>query len=96
MHRLFPRRVGWRREIGIGEAAHRDPLDVGVPIALPKDVAACPFGQPVPLSGAAAIRAKMKADLKAAVGITLAYLGPNSVKPLTLNLVSRGALQSSR
>lgn len=32
-------------------AAHRDPVGVGVPVALPEDVAACPFGQPVPRSG---------------------------------------------
>ena len=74
MHHLFPRRVGWRREVRIGEAAHRDPVGVGVPVALPKDVAACPFGQPVPRSGAAAIRAEMKADLEAAVGISLLIL----------------------
>jgi hypothetical protein len=52
----------------------RDPVDVGVPIALPKDVAACPFRQPVPLSGAAPIRAEMKTDLEAAVGISLLIL----------------------
>ena len=73
-HHLFPRRVGWRREVKVGEAAHRDPVDVGVPVAIPKDVASYPFGQPVPLSGAAAIRAEMKADLKAAVGISLLIL----------------------
>jgi hypothetical protein len=73
-HRLFPRRGRWRREVQIGEAAYRDPVDVGVPIALPKDVAACPFRQPVPLSGAAPIRAEMKTDLEAAVGISLLIL----------------------
>lgn len=48
MHNLIPQRVGWRREIRIGEAAYRDPLGVGVPVAFPNDVAACAFGQPVP------------------------------------------------
>ena len=61
MHHLFPHREGWRREVRIGEAAHRDPVDVGVPIALPKH-------------GAAAIRAEMKPDLEAAVGISLLIL----------------------
>ena len=61
-------------EVRIGEARHRDPVDVGVPIALPKHGAAYPSGQPVPLSCAAAIRAEMKADLEAAVGISLLIL----------------------
>jgi hypothetical protein len=73
-HNLFRRRGRWPREVRIGEAGDRNPVDVGVPIALPKDVAACPFRQPVPLSGAAAIRAEMKADLEAAVGISLLIL----------------------
>ncbi len=46
MHHLFPPRGSWWRELGIGEATHRDPVDVRVPVALPKDIAACPFGQP--------------------------------------------------
>jgi hypothetical protein len=70
MHHLFPRRVGWRREIGIGGAPHRDPVGVGVAVTLPKDVAACPFGQPMPRSGAAAIRAEVETDLEAAVRVT--------------------------
>jgi hypothetical protein len=38
---------------------------------LPKDVAACPFGQPVPRSGAAVIRAETKADLEAVIRVSL-------------------------
>jgi len=71
MHHLFPNRVGWRREVRIGEAAHRDPIDVRAPVAPIKDVAAFPFGQPVPRSGAAAIRAELEADLEAAVRLGL-------------------------
>jgi hypothetical protein len=67
MHHLFPHREGRRREARIGEAAHRDPVDVGVFVTFPKNVAACPFEQPVPRSGAAAVRAEMKTDLEAAV-----------------------------
>src|ERR1700730_1333225 len=70
----LPTQGSWRRKIGIGEATHRNPVDVAGPVALPKDVAACPFGQPVPLSGAAAIRAEMKAHLEAAVRVTLLTL----------------------
>src|SRR5882762_5982297 len=55
----LPTRGSWRREVRICEAAYRDPVDARVPVALSKDIAACPFGQPVPLScGAAAIRAE--------------------------------------
>src|ERR1700730_13859879 len=39
-----------------------------------KDVAACPFGQPVPQSGAAAMGAEVKADLEAAIRVTLVNL----------------------
>ena len=74
MLHLFPRRVGWRREVRIGEATDRDLVGVRVPVALPEDVAACPFGQPVPRSGAAAIWAEMKAHLEAAVRATLINL----------------------
>src|SRR5215831_4666855 len=61
MHHLFPHRERWRREVWIGETAHRDPVDVGVLVAFPEHVAA-------------AIRAEMKADLEAAVGVPLINL----------------------
>jgi len=61
MHHLFPHREGWRREVRIGEAAHRDPVDVGVFVAFPEHVAA-------------AVRAEMKTDLEAAVRVTLVNL----------------------
>jgi len=47
-----------RRALGSAKLPTGDPVDARVPVAFPKDVAACPFGQPVPLSGAAAIRAE--------------------------------------
>jgi len=61
MHHLFPHREGWRWEVRIGEAAHRDPVDVGVFVAFPEHVAA-------------AVRAEVKADLEAAVRVTLINL----------------------
>ena len=67
MHHLFPYREGWWREVRIGKAAHCDPINIRVLVAFPKDVAACPFGQPVPRSDAAAIRAEMEANLEAAI-----------------------------
>src|SRR5215471_327357 len=57
MHHLFPHREGRRREVRIGETAHCDAEYVGVFVAFPEHVAA-------------AIRAEIKADLKAAVGVT--------------------------
>ena len=69
VHYLLPHREGWRREVWIRETAHRDPVDVGVFVALPEHVAA-------------AIRAEVKADLEAAIGVTLINLvvafDPNS------------------
>src|SRR5215469_11858641 len=69
VHHLFPHREGRRREVRIGEAAHSDPIDVGIFVAFPEHVAA-------------AIRAEVKADLEAAIGITLINLvvavDPNS------------------
>src|SRR5215472_17414689 len=57
MHHLFPHREGRRREVRIGETAHRDPVYVGVFIAFPEHVAA-------------AIRAEAETDLEAAIGVT--------------------------
>jgi len=61
MHHLLPHREGWRREVRISETAHRDPVYVEVFVAFPEHVAA-------------AIRAKMKTDLEAAVGVPLINL----------------------
>src|SRR6267142_6243967 len=61
MHQLLPHREGWRREVLISEAAHRDPVDVGVFVAFPEHIAA-------------AVRAEMKTDLEAAVRVTLVNL----------------------
>jgi hypothetical protein len=43
MHHLFTTPKKLAAGIRIGEAACRDPLHVGVPVALPNDVTACPF-----------------------------------------------------
>jgi hypothetical protein len=39
----LPMPIGWRREVRIGEAAHYDPADVGVPVALPGNGRADPL-----------------------------------------------------
>jgi len=73
-HHLFPH----PNRLAAGSLDRRScpPWSVGfgIPIASPKNVAACPFEQPVPRSGAAAIRAEVKADLEAAIGVTLINL----------------------
>src|ERR1700758_2488252 len=61
MHHLFPYREGWRREAGIGKAAHCDPINACVLVALPKYVAA-------------AVGAEMEPDLESTVRITLINL----------------------
>ena len=52
---------GWQQDVWTGKTAHRDTVDVGVLVAFPEHVAA-------------AIRAEMKADLEAAVGVPLINL----------------------
>ena len=61
MHHLLPHREGRWREVWIGETAHRDPVDAGVFVAFPKDIAA-------------AVRTEMEPDLEAAIGVTLIHL----------------------
>ena len=68
----FSRRVGWRRKVRIGEAAHRDPVDVGVRSPSQKTLLPARSGSQchevvLPQFG-------QKADLEAAVCVTLINL----------------------
>jgi hypothetical protein len=67
MHRLLPNRVAGRRESRDIESAHHDPADRRVAV-------------PFPIECGAAIRAEMKSNAIAAVGIALVNL-PLTVKP---------------
>jgi hypothetical protein len=61
MHRLFPDRIAGRREGRCLECAHGDPTDHRIAV-------------PFPIQRAAAIRAEMKSNAIAAVGVALVNL----------------------
>ena len=81
MHRLIPNRVAGRWKGRRVKRNYRDPADRWVAV-------------PLPINSAAAIRAEMKSNLVAAIGVALVDL-PLAVEPHPLFGIGRTELESS-
>jgi len=81
MHRLIPNRVAGRWKGRRVKRNYRDPADRWVAV-------------PLPINSAAAIRAEMKSNVVAAIGVTLVDL-PLAVEPHPLFGIGRTELESS-